>query len=170
MTTLIILLVVGYILIIAEMVLPGGILGILGVLCLIGAAIWAFTEFNPTTGFIVVLIELLSGAFLIYLWVKYFFDSRFGRRLVLGDPDPDADPKSTTGNPSETYDNLLNQTGTALTYLRPSGTAKINGRRYDVLAETDLIDQGETIRVVKIDGTHIFVRRQLSHQPSTTNQ
>ncbi len=170
MTTLIILLVVGYMLVIAEMVLPGGVLGIMGVICLLGAAIWAFMEFDATTGFIIVLIEVISGIILISLWMKYFFDSRFGHRLVLGSRDPDADPNTTQDGSSESYQDLLNQTGTALTTLRPSGTARINGRRVDVLSEGDLIDQGEPIRVVKVDGTHIFVRRHLSNEPSTSNQ
>jgi membrane-bound serine protease (ClpP class) len=167
MTILILLLVVGYILVIAEMILPGGVLGILGVLCLIGAAVWAFVEFDPTTGFFIVLAEAISGVILISIWMKYFFDSRYGKHLVLSNEKTADEPdESTTSRNQE----LLNLTGTALTYLRPSGTATINGKRYDVLAEGNLIDRGETIKVVKVDGTHIFVRREISTEPTKSNQ
>jgi membrane-bound serine protease (ClpP class) len=53
---------------------------------------------------------------------------------------------------------LLNGTGTALTQLRPSGTANINGQRVDVVTEGDLIERGAKIKVVAVEGARIVVR------------
>ncbi len=53
---------------------------------------------------------------------------------------------------------LLNGTGTALTQLRPSGIADINGQRVDVVTEGDLIERGAQIKVVAVEGARIVVR------------
>ena len=51
------------------------------------------------------------------------------------------------------------RTGTAVTLLRPSGKAKIDGEVYDVVTQGDFIPQGSTVRVLKISGTRIIVVR-----------
>ena len=53
---------------------------------------------------------------------------------------------------------LLNQTGTAFTPLRPSGTAIINGKRVDVVTEGPMIERGKAIKVVANEGMRVIVR------------
>jgi membrane-bound serine protease (ClpP class) len=57
---------------------------------------------------------------------------------------------------------LLGHSGTALTVLRPAGTAKIEGRRVDVIAEGNFIEAGAPITVVRVEGNRVTVRRTLS--------
>lgn len=52
---------------------------------------------------------------------------------------------------------LLGQTGTAMTPMHPSGTAKINGGRYDVVSSGDIINKGAAIRVCSVSGSRIVV-------------
>lgn len=49
-------------------------------------------------------------------------------------------------------DDLIGLEGVALTDLRPSGTASIDGERLDVVTEGGFIDKAERIRVVRSDG------------------
>ncbi|MEO0453880.1 MAG: NfeD family protein [Verrucomicrobiota bacterium] len=155
MTILITLLVVGYLLILAEILVPGGILGIIGILALLAAAIYSFNTFGTSVGLVVVLGELISGAIIILLWMKYFFDSPFGKVFVL----KEEKEKSDDANPAdENFDQLLQQKGITLTRLRPSGTIKIDSKRYDALSEGRLIEKDIEVTVVKIEGNHIFVR------------
>ncbi len=51
------------------------------------------------------------------------------------------------------------QTGTAITLLRPSGKATIDGERYDVVTQGDFVPKGSKIRVATIKGTKIVVVR-----------
>ena len=53
---------------------------------------------------------------------------------------------------------LLHRTGVAITQLRPSGTAFINGKRVDVVTEGGLIDQGASLKVVAAEGLRVVVR------------
>jgi len=49
-------------------------------------------------------------------------------------------------------------TGKALTDLRPSGSAEINGQSFDVLAEGQFIPQGTHIQIHQVEGATIFVQ------------
>ena len=49
-------------------------------------------------------------------------------------------------------DDLIGLEGVALTDLRPSGIASIDGERLDVITEGGFIDKAERIRVVRSDG------------------
>lgn len=48
--------------------------------------------------------------------------------------------------------------GKTLTRLRPAGKAMINGRRMDVIAQGEMIDEGRMVEVVEIEGIRIVVR------------
>ena len=54
-------------------------------------------------------------------------------------------------------ENYLGQTGTALTPLRPAGTARIGNKRLDVLTVGDFIARETPIKVVDVEGTKILV-------------
>lgn len=58
-----------------------------------------------------------------------------------------------------TEQSLTGRRGRAMTPLRPSGTAEIDGEPVDVVAETDFIDQGEPIVIVLDQGYRRVVRR-----------
>jgi len=62
---------------------------------------------------------------------------------------------------------LLDQTGTALSALRPAGTAVINGKRVDVVTEGQMIDPGTPVRVVAVEGMRVVVRQFNQTQTNT---
>lgn len=52
---------------------------------------------------------------------------------------------------------LIGKTGLSHTDLRPSGSALIDDKKYDVVALSGYIDKGKTIRVVKVEGIVVTV-------------
>jgi membrane-bound serine protease (ClpP class) len=52
---------------------------------------------------------------------------------------------------------LLNQTGTALTTLRPSGTITIANAEYDAVSDGGYIDSGSSVTVVGIRNHRLIV-------------
>lgn len=143
------LLVLGTILLLAELVLPGLIAGICGLLCLLGGVIAAYYEFGPRTGNAVLIgvsLGLLGG---MALWMKFFPGSRFGRVFIS---------QQAVGELNVEQPELLHQTGVAFTQLRPSGTALINGKRVDVVTEGALIEKDTPIKVVALEGLRVVVR------------
>ena len=143
------LLVAGAVLMLLETILPGLIAGILGLLCLIGGVIQAYVVFGAEIGNYVlagVVVALMIGTF---LWVKYLPTSRAGRVFAS---------KSIGGNVNAERPELLHQSGTTVTTLRPCGTALIGGRRVDVVTEGSFLEPHTPVKVVAIEGMRVVVR------------
>ena len=145
----IILLLAGAVLLVLETVLPGLIAGIVGFVCLVTGVVVAYTDHGVPTGNFVL---ILTGAGLIVGWLlylKFFPGSRAARLFISERSIGDVDAEQTS---------LIGQSGTALTNLRPSGTASINGHRVDVVTEGDLIESGTPVKVVAVEGLRTVVR------------
>ena len=143
------LLVAGAVLLLLETVLPGLIAGILGLLCLIGGVIQAYVVFGAEIGNYVLLGVIVGLMIGTCLWVKYLPTSRAGRVFAS---------KSIGGNVNAERPELLHQSGTTLTTLRPCGTALIGGRRVDVVTEGSFLEPQTPVKVVAIEGMRVVVR------------
>ena len=94
---------------------------------------------------------MLGGLIMLVLWLKFFTRAKFVKRHLLeGEIDGTQE--------YEQYKELLDKTGTAETDLRPSGKARLDGRKRDVLAETGMIERGTNVKVVKVEGSRVIVR------------
>jgi membrane-bound serine protease (ClpP class) len=148
-TTFIILIAFGLLLIVAEIFVPGGILGVVGILCLIAAAISGYFLFETATANIILLstiVGLMVGAL---LFIRFFPTSRLASRFVAN---------QVVGDLGHQTDELLGQRGVAETPLRPSGAARIGNKRVDVIAEGTFIPAKRTVEVIKVEGARVVVR------------
>ena len=149
MATVITLILVGAALLLLETVLPGMIAGIVGFGCLVAGVAAAYTNFDARTGNFVLLavaVSLIAGAL---CWFKFFPESRLARLFIS---------RRTVGDIGTERPELLHQSGTALTTLRPSGNALINGKRVDVVSEGPFIERGSPVKVVEVEGARVVVR------------
>ncbi len=154
METVIILALVGFLLVVAEMFLPGLVLGILGFLLITSSVILGYARFGPLTGSIVFGAVTLLSIVGFFVWMNVFPHTAVGRRLTLSTAQP-------VGNVLPASDNLVGHGGTALTPLRPSGKALIDGRRIDVLAESEFVDAGDEVVVIAARDTRVHVRKKV---------
>ena len=137
----------------AEIFVPGGILGIIGALALILAVVTAFPAFGAFGGIIsAVAIIVLTGVAMV-LWAKIFPKTALGKKMTVSTDLRDS--KATEDGLSA----LLDGTGEALSDLRPSGFALINGRRTDVVTEGEMISKGESLKVIEIEGNRVVVAK-----------
>lgn len=150
MVLVVTLLLVGGLLLLAETVLPGMIAGIIGVLCLVAGVTVSYQEFGVTTGNWILLATLACLAVGFGLWVKYFPTSRLGQLYTS---------KGTVGEIGTERPELVGQAGVAHTGLRPSGVAIIGGQRVDVVTEGALIERGEAVKVIAVEGMRVVVRK-----------
>lgn len=150
---------VGFLLIAAEVFLPGLILGTIGFLCLVASVVLVFVQYGTSSGLLAAFV--VGGLTLVgfVLWLFLFPRTFIGRRLMLRTRQP-ADP--TAGE----HRALVGETGEALTPLRPSGTARLGGKRVDVTAVGDFLEQGAAIVVVAADGMRVAVRRKDGLEPA----
>jgi membrane-bound serine protease (ClpP class) len=149
MALIITLLLLGAALLFLETLLPGLIAGIIGFVCLVAAVVLGYRDYGYQGGTLIlagVIVGLMVGA---WCWLKFFPESRMARKFIS---------ERAVGELGVDRPDLLNGSGTALTQLRPSGTASINGQRVDVVTEGGLIERGAKLKVVAVEGTRIVVR------------
>ncbi len=159
----VLLVALGLLLLALEMfVLPGfGIAGVLGIaalvaglgLSLVGAgATWR--TLGVAAGRVGVSLALaLAGAVVL---IRMLPRMPFGRALVLG-----ASMEAEQGFVSapETEAAWAGRRGMAVSPLRPAGIANLDGQRVDVVSDGEYIDAGTPVRVARVDGNRVVVRR-----------
>lgn len=151
MTTILILSVIGIIAVIAELVLPGGILGVIGAICLLGAVVATFVSYGATAGTIALAAVVAIGMLTLRIWMRYFHRLPLTKQLVLNETVGVNDNLAGRNH-------LVGKHGVTLTELMPSGRAEIDGEKLDVMAEGAAIRRGASIVVVETRGPSVMVR------------
>ncbi len=149
MFAIIVLLCLGYFLLLLEVVVPGGVVGVLGILSIAYGCYLAFglgTAWGSTAAGLSVVVTLVA--------LRLFFRSRAGKGLVLDDELKEDEGWQAA---EEGLADLLGQQGRALSLLRPAGVAEIGDRRIDVVTDSEFLDVGVPVRVVAVEGRRVVV-------------
>lgn len=149
MGLLISLIIIGLLLLFAEILLiPGvGVAGILGLLSLGGSCFYAFNQMGSTAGAIVTAVNVL----LVVALSIYVLRAKTWKRLTL---DTNINSKAV---PSD-LDVEVGDRGVTITRLAPTGSARFSGLIVEVKALEGLLDPGEDVEVVLIEEGKIYVR------------
>ena len=151
-----ILSILGIAFLIGELFLPGfGVAGICGVLCLIAVCIMQFLSASPL---VATLVTIVLGLILIVMVIIFMRSMKNG--LLFRSPIVLKDQiESEAVNLSDTKpETLIGKTGVALTPLRPSGIALIDGKRYSVETQATYTEKDTEITVIAVDGPKITVK------------
>lgn len=148
-----ILLILGIILIVVELFVPGGILGFLGLGSILMSIILAGENvvFMTISLFIAITVAITAMVILVKFFGK---KNRLIGKIVLRDST--SSDQGYVSNLSRT--DLLNKEGITLTPLRPSGTIIIGNERIDAVTEGGFIDANAKVIVVKVEGVRVVVR------------
>jgi membrane-bound serine protease (ClpP class) len=142
----------GLVLIILELFLPGGIIGILGVVAMLTGLILAGGSLSG-------ILIAIAIAIVVTVIGSYFFIRSFGyngplKRLVLFDST--SSEKGYLSHQERT--DLTGRVGIAATPLRPSGSVKLDDEYLDVVTEGSYIEKGKTVKIIKVSGGRVVVR------------
>lgn len=143
------LILVGLVLIFAEILLiPGvGVAGVLGLLSIGGSCFYAFNQLGNTTGAIVTAVNALLLVALT-IWV---LRAKTWKRLAL---DTKVDSKAVS---SDTRISVGDK-GVTVTRLVPMGMVRFGNDSVEVKALEGMVDPGVDVEVVMIEDNRIFVR------------
>ena len=149
------LLSIGYILLLLEIFVPGGVLGVLGGLAVAWGCyeafglgtLWGLASLGLS---VVVTVGLVVG----------FFRSRAAKRLVLADEEPKSWKAQNLRLPE-----LVGKEGRTLSPLRPAGLAQVGDDRVDVVADSEFLDAGVTVRVIAVEGNRVVVEAVEALEP-----
>ncbi|WP_456278238.1 NfeD family protein [Bacillus sp. AK128] len=149
----ILLFVAGFILLIIELFVPGGILGIIGLAAIL------ISVFLSTESIGLAAISVLI-AFLVCVIVSVLLFKVFGKkvrmfdRLILKDATHTNQGYVSNVNRKE----LIGLVGTTSSPLRPSGTAVFGEEFLHVVTEGVYIQENISVKIVKVEGPRVVVR------------
>lgn len=144
------LVIAGVIMVLAEILIPGGVVGALGVVLLGAGIVLGFSQ-ELVLGFALLIGSVVFGIVVFWLWVKYFPTSPIGKKVFLGQN------AQTWHSYDDGNSDLVGAVGVSHTPLRPSGTALVDGRRLDVVTRGELIAKQTPVKVVAVHGNRIIV-------------
>lgn len=138
-------------------VIPGfGIAGILGITLMLGSVFFVFDKaYEFQTAVMWLSISVILSAALIILAVWLLPETQLFRSFALSTV-MDADMGYHSSSP-ENFQDYIGKSGTALTPLRPAGTARIQNKRVDVVTAGDFIPQNSDVKVIEVEGSKVFV-------------
>ncbi|QGX65402.1 nodulation protein NfeD [Bacillus sp. ms-22] len=144
----------GIVLIILELFLPGGIVGVIGLICVVVSLFLAAGSFTEMT--ISILIATAVSIIAVILLTKVLGKRmKFFKKFIL----TDSTNKESGYVSNETREDLVGQIAVTATALRPSGTIVLGDERIDVVSEGAFIDKDEQVKIIKAEGSRIVVRK-----------
>jgi len=152
MTTVTVLFVVGVLLVAAEVLVPGAVLGVMGGLCLLSGVVTAFVQLGAAGGAVATGIALLIGVVTLYLEFVWLPKTRLARTFsmtetVAGRSQPEVADRAA----------VIGREAVAVTMLAPSGYVEIDGRRYEAFCQSGQAGAGARLRVVELDNFRLIV-------------
>lgn len=139
----------GLVAMVVEMFLPGAIIGTIGFLTVVGSIVYAFAVGHTVTGYVLIALTLSFIPVFFMMWKTVL-----GRVFALKGDERDFHSSSTISK-----EDLLGAEGMAVSPLRPSGIARFNGRRYDVVTRGEMLEKGTRIKIIEVAGNRIVVKR-----------
>ncbi|HEX8371910.1 MAG TPA: NfeD family protein [Chthoniobacterales bacterium] len=157
LSLIVVLFVAAICLFLAEVIVPGWILAILGFLVTAIAIVLTFIQYGVSIGSLTLCVAVLVGISGFVLWMRFFPKSSLGERLIN---------HSVAGGRAGTIQPHLTpgQEGVAETDLRPAGTGRFGNQRVDVVSEATFISKDEEICITQVAGSRIVVRAVSSFQ------
>jgi membrane-bound ClpP family serine protease len=150
-----VLIVVGFLLLAAELIFPSGLLSVLA-LCAITVGVAMTFSHNTSTGVITLVVVFIAlpvvGGVLLHYWPK----SPIGKYLFLRRPAEGDTLASTPVN--QELSGLIGRYGRTVSDLRPSGVTNFDGRRVDTITEGLMVDAGQWVRCIDVRAGRVIVR------------
>lgn len=159
---------VAIILLFMELFVPsGGILSLCSGVAVIGSIV-AFFVHSPGSGLIAVICYIVLGPLLLWFGFRWWAGSSLGHRMILGAAeDPiDRSQEEAYAQSSESQrqrahylDKFVGQRGQTETRLCPVGSIRVDGERYEALAEVGVIEAGVSIIITEVYDNQLKVRQ-----------
>lgn len=148
MILLVLLTLMGLLLLLLEVILPGvGIFGISGSIALILSFTLTSIKYGFNAFLIMLIVSLFFIAFIIYI------AKRKKDKFVLNDTLKTQDFDVTV------LQGLEGKQGITLTTLQPYGVIEVEGKQIDVTSNEGYIEKNTTVRIVQVKGKTVIVKK-----------
>lgn len=154
-SSIVVLVLFGILLMLVETFLPGGILGTLGILSILAAIVLTMSAeelgWSSGTRAAAALGIVAFSTVSILIWLRFFAVTIFHKTFTLTS-ESDGHAGSLEAKPQP------GTQGVALTDLRPLGRAEFDGRRFDVRCQTGIAPSGTSLQVIGQEPGNLIVK------------
>ncbi len=151
-TFIILTILLGFILIISDILfIPGGLVASAGILIIAGAVGVSWKTLGSTTALYLAAASLVIGGIILWVSIKFKLWRIFVRQEV---------EKSSDGFTSCSIDlnSYIGKKGTVVTPLRPGGIVSVEDKKLDAITEEGYIDGGSVVVVSGISSGQLKVK------------
>lgn len=130
-----------------ELFVPGAVMGMIGFLAVLGSIGYALVKGYTKTAAVLIVCTIAFVPVFFMLWkgvIAKFFAIKGGESGFR--------PSTTIG------EDLVGLEGMTMSPLRPSGIARLNDRRYDVVTRGEMLDRGVRVKVIEVSGNRVVVK------------
>jgi membrane-bound serine protease (ClpP class) len=149
---IIILFIIGILLVAVEILVPGGLLGVLGGGALLAGVVTSFARFGMTGGMIATILAVVIGGITLYLEFVFLPKTKLARALSMSE--------TVTGRSQPEIANrlaIIGHEAVAVTTLAPTGYVEVDGRRYEAFCQSGMAGAGARLRVVEVETFRLVV-------------
>ncbi len=148
------LFVLGLVLLTIEVMIPGfGLPGISGIILVVVGTVLAMNDIK--TALMSLSIAIIISALVSFYLVRMGYRSKLFNSIILSNKLERKKGYSSGQN----FNHLMDFEALTLSELRPAGFIDINGEKFDALSEGEFIQKNSKVRVVRVEGSKIYVRR-----------
>ena len=152
MTLIILLFAVGLVLMAVEVIVPGGILGAAGALCLIAATIVTFVQHGTTQGVIALAASVFLTGFTVLAELYLIRNTKLGKKAFLN-----AEISASSSDLASQTKDLIGKSAESATMLSPTGYVTVDGRSYEAFCPSGQVPAGTSLRVTGADNFRLIV-------------
>ena len=146
--------VIGLALIVAEVIFVSmGVLGIMAGGTLLTAVFVAF-QVSIEFGIAITLFEAIASPLVLMYSFKILPKTPFGKSLILSGPPTDGAAAAGDGS----LGSLVGKLGVTTSSLRPSGYARVNNQKVDVVTRGEMVDKDRPVVVIDVSGNRVVVK------------
>lgn len=152
MTLIVLLYSIGILLLVAEVLVPGGVIGTVGAILMFIGCVIAFYQYGTGGGLLALMAGCVLAITAFYIEFRVLPHTKIGRRAFL--------TKEMTGVSAAfgaEARNLIGKSAEALTLLSPSGYVRVDGRRYEAFCQSGQAPLGAALEVIGADSFRLIV-------------
>lgn len=159
--------IIGVGLLVAEVFMPGfGVAGISGIVLEVISIILTYLKYGGLAALGLTIVILAMIGISISFSLRSVTKGRLSKSpIILKQSETSAEGYIATAD----MDVFTNREGVTTTALRPTGIAEFDGVRLNVVSEGDFIPKATPVRVTRVDGMNVVVRRMADKQPGNSN-
>lgn len=153
MSTIVGLIIAALVMVFFEVILPGGILGLVAAVCVILATWITGAQFGAGAAVITFIGSLAAIALLVFIEFKVLARTSLGSAFFL--------KSSISGhsNQAPAEEDIVGKEAVALTRLNPSGKVAIDGQSYEAYSQDGYIEAKVPVRITGRDNFKLIIKK-----------